>query len=318
MILPLYLTKKFIKALIICVGVSYSIFFIFSLIGNLGEKLSFKSIFFLSVLNSFQIFTYIPSHLFILSLCLFIIHLKSKNELIIIKEYIELKSLFLIIFPILALFIFIEIKKDDLSNNIEKIKLNLINSKNLGDTKIIISSEGNKKKYTIFSNYDEDSEIFNQYLNFETQNQTIYKGEISTNLHLNKSDLFSNKSIIYQNNDFRNENFTRKLFKNFTGFLSENTETIIKSKTNNFNPYYYIIQSILFYSFFYFCISMIFMSKKLVNRSLNTLKIFLLVLSIFLYYLLIPRIMLNNFQYLFHFISLIIFVLTFFKIKHYE
>ncbi len=318
MILPFYLAKKFINALIICTGVSYSIFFIFSLIGNLGEKLSFKSIFFLSVLNSFQIFTYIPSHLFILSLCLFIMHLKSKNELIIIKEYIELKSLFLIIFPILALFIFIEIKKDNFSNNIEKIKLNLINSKNLGDTKILISSEGNKKKYTIFSLYDEDNDLFNQFLYFETQNQTIYKGEISTNLYLDKNDLFSNKSTIFENNDFKNENFNRKLFENFTDYFSTKTETIIKNKINNFNPYYNIVQSILFYCFFYFCISMIFLSKKLVNRGVNTLKIFLLVLSIFLYYLLIPKIMLNNFQYIFQFISLIIFVLTFFKIKHYE
>ena len=121
MILPLYLAKKFFKAFIICGVVSYSIFFIFSLIGNLGEKFSFKSILYLSTLNSFQIFTYIPSHLFILSFCLFIIHLKSKNELIIIKEYIELKKLFLIIFPILALFIFIEIKKENFQILLKKL-----------------------------------------------------------------------------------------------------------------------------------------------------------------------------------------------------
>jgi len=111
MTLPIYLIKKFLISLIICTGVSYSFFFIFSLIGNLGEKLPFNLILYLSTLNSFQIFTYIPSHLFILSFCLFIISLKSKNELIIIKEYIELKKLFLIIFPILTLFILIEIKK---------------------------------------------------------------------------------------------------------------------------------------------------------------------------------------------------------------
>ena len=98
MILPIYLAKKFFKALVISAGASYSIFFIFSLIGNLGEKFSFNSILYLSALNSFQIFSYIPSQLFIMSLCLFIIHLKSNNELIIIKEYIELKKLFLIIF----------------------------------------------------------------------------------------------------------------------------------------------------------------------------------------------------------------------------
>ena len=57
-------------------------------------------------------FTYIPSHLFILSFCLFIINLKSNNELIIIKEYAKLETLFLIIFPILLLFIFIDFNKD--------------------------------------------------------------------------------------------------------------------------------------------------------------------------------------------------------------
>ena len=143
MILSVYLAKKFVNAFTICAGVSYSIFFIF-FNWNLGEKFSFKSIFFLSVLNAAQIFTYIPSHLFILSLCIFVLHLKSKNELIIIKEYIELRSLFLIIFPILTLFIFIEYNKNYLSNNIENIKLNLLNSKNLGDTKIKKNTEENR------------------------------------------------------------------------------------------------------------------------------------------------------------------------------
>ena len=318
MTLTIYLTKKFFKALIICVGVSYSIFFIFSLIGNLGEKFSFKSILYLSTLNSFQIFTYIPSHLFILSFCLFIIHLKSNNELIIIKEYIELKKLFLIIFPILTLFTFIEIEKETFSTNIEKIKSDLISSKNLSGTKILISSKGNKKKYTIFSGYDEDNATINQYLNFEIVNQTIYRGEISSNLKLLENKLFGNESTIYENNDFRHEKFKKKLFENFYSFWSINTGAIIKNKANDTNSNYYIIQTFLFYSLFYFCISMIFLSKKLVDRDINTIKIFLLILSIFLYYLLIPKIMLNNFQIFFQIISIIIFILTFFKIKQYE
>ena len=156
-----------------------------------------------------------PIYFIIMYIC---IHLKSKNELIIIKEYIELRSYFLI-FPILTLFIFIEYNKNYLSNNIENIKLNLLNSKNLGDTKILISSDGNKKKYTIFSSYDENKGLFKQYLNFETQNETIYKGEISTNIYFNESDLFSNYSTIFEDNHFRNINFNRKLFENFTGFF---------------------------------------------------------------------------------------------------
>ena len=317
MTLPIYLIKKFFNSLIICSGVSYSIFFIFSLIGNLGEKFSFESILYLSALNSFQIFTYIPSHLYILSFCLLIVNLNSKSELIIVKEYVKLKSLFLIIIPILTMFVFIEINKNNFSSNIERIKSNLISSENLGATKIIISSEGNKKKYTIFTGYNKDGTI-NQYLDFEIQNQTINRGEISTNLYLLDNNLFSNNSTIFENNNFRYENSKNKLFENLKSYWSENKRTIIKNKKNNLKSNYNMIQSILFYSLFYFCISMIFLSKKLVNRSINLLKIFFLVLSIFLYYLLVPKIMLNNFHHFFQIISIMIFLLTFFKIKQYE
>ena len=318
MILSLYLARKFLKAFMICAVLSYFIFFIFSLVGNLGEKLSFKSILFISSLNSFQIFTYIPSHLFILSLCLFVFNLKSKNELIIIKEYFVLKKLFLIIFPILALFIFVEFEKENISNTIEKIKSNLINSKKIGDKKIFISLHGNIKKYNIFSRYDQDNAFINQYLSFESQNQKIHRGEISTNLYLNGSDLFSNGSTVYEKNNFQFENFDKRLFENFQSFWTKNTETIIKHKMINTSSGYYIIHSIFLSVLFYFCISMIFFSKKLVDRGMNIMKMFLLVLSMFLYYLLITKIMLNNFQYLFHFISIMILVLTFFNIKKYE
>ena len=318
MTLTIYLIKKFFKAFIICGGVCYSIFFIFSLIGNLGEKFTFKSILYLSTLNSFQIFTYIPSHLFILTLCLFIFQLKSKNELIIIKEYIELKNLFLIIFPILASFTFIEIKKETFSKAIEKIKSDLISSKNLVDTKILISEEGNKKKYTIFSGYDESNATINQYLEFEVLNKSIFRGKISSNLRLLENNLFSYDSTIYESDDFRHESLKKKLFETFFSFWSVNSETIIKNKVNSIKSNYDKIQSSLFYILFYFCISMIFLSKKFVNRGINTMKIFLLILSIFLYYLLIPRVMLNNFQLFFQIISIIIFLLIFFKIKKYE
>ena len=318
MILTIYLAKKYIKSFIISAGVSYSIFFIFSLIGYLGEKFSFNSILYLSALNSLQIFSYIPSQLFILSLCLFIYYLKSKNEFIIIKEYIDLKKLFLIIFPILALFTFIEIKKGHFSKYIENIKVNLINSKNLGDTKILITSEEDKKKYTILKGYEVSKEIIIQYLSFETQNQKIIKGEITTNLNLHEDSLYGLNSTIYENNNFINEDLSKMLFENFRNFWSLNTSSIIKTKENSINSNYSVIQSIIFNSLFYLCISIIFLSKKLVDRDINTLKIFITVLSLFLYYLLIPKIMLNNFNYLFQLISITIFILIFFKIKQYE
>ena len=317
MTLPIYIIKKFLISLVICTLISYSFFFIFSLIGNLGEKLPFKSILYLSALNSFQIFTYIPSHLFILSFCLFIISLKSKNELIIIKEYIELKKLFLIIFPILTVFIFIESRKNDFSENIEIYKTNLIEPKHKDITKIFISTTENKKKFRIF-NQNDNKAIVDQYLNFEVHNNTIYRGEISTNLAISNNNLVSNESTIYENNNFRYENIKKILIKNFKVFWSENPRLIINDKANSYSSNYNIIIIIIFFSLFYICISMIFFSKKLVNRNTNMSKIILLVISIFLYFLLIPKIKLNNFEYIFQMLSIMIFVLIFFQIKQDE
>ena len=317
MTLPFYIIKKFLISLVICTVISYSFFFIFSLIGNLGEKLPFKLILYLSSLNSFQIFTYIPGHLFILSFCLFIINLKSKNELIIIKEYIELKSLFLIIFPILTVFIFIEIKKNDFSKNIEILKSNLIEDKKKDITKIFISTSENKKKFIIYSQYDNE-DIVDQYLNVEIQNNTIYRGEMSANLNLSNNNLISNESTIYENNDFRYENIKKKLIRNFKDYWSKNPGSIIKDKANGFNSNYNIVKQITFFSLFYICISMFFFSKKLVNRNINLSKIILVVISIFLYFLLIPKINLNNFGYIFQMITIIIFILFFFQIKQDE
>ena len=317
MIFSIYLIKKFFNALLVSGGISYAIFFIFSLIGNLGEKFSFVSILYISALNSFQIFTFIPSQLYILSFCLIIMNLKSKNELIIIKEYIELKKLFLIIFPILILFVFVEIKKESFSTHIEKMKTDLLDSKNFEGAKIFILTDGNKSQYSIISEFNPKKETINQYLEFNVENQKIIRGEISKSLNVQNNNLYSNESIIYENNDFRYEYLNKKLFDNFINTWTKNTETIIKYD-NKINSNYENIQSILFHCFFYLCISMIFLSKKLVKRNINIMKIFLSILLIFLYHLLIPKIMLNNSYYFFQAISLLVFILIFFKTKHYE
>jgi hypothetical protein len=318
MILSIYLIKKFFKTLLVCSGISFAIFFIFSLIGNLGEKFSFNSIIYLSALNSFQIFTFIPSHLYILSFCLIIMHLKSKNELIIIKEYIELKKLLLIIFPILILFVFVEIKKDFFSAHIEKLKINLTNSNEIENTKIFISIDGKKSKYSIFSEVNDKNKTINQYLEFDVENQKIKRGEISNRLNIQNNNLYSNETVVYENNNFRYDFLNKKLFDNLTSIWDTNAETIIKNNVNNKNSNYKIFQSIFFHAFFYFCISILFLSKKLVKRNINIIKIFLLILIIFLYHLLIPKIMINNFDFFFQSLSLMVFILIFLKTKKYE
>ncbi len=315
MTLPFYLFKKFLNALVICGSLSYSIFFIFSLIGNLGEKFSFQSILYLSALNSFQIFTYIPSHLFIISFCLFIINLKSRNELKIIKIYLNLTKLILIIFPITLLFLFIELNKDMASSNIEEIKSNLIHTQDLKENKILIERDENKKTYKIFIKSAQNSFIINQFLGYEVLGNNILRGELSSNLKLNEKNLYSYSSTIYENNEFYFEKSEKKLFENFMYFWSKNPDTIIKRNLNILDTKYTLFYAILFSILFYLCIAMIFLSKELLNRSFNILKVFFLVISIFLYHLMIPKIIINNYQYHFQILSLIILLMFFLKIK---
>ena len=156
----------------------------------------------------------------------------------------------------------------------------------------------------------EESVFPEQFLSYQINNHIIEKGELSNNLDFYETDLFSNESTVYENNDFKYEYSKKKVFINFTSFWSEDSKIVSRNKTNNLKSNFNIIQSILFYSLFYLCISMIFFSKTLVNRGVNILNIFLFLILIFLYYLL-PKIMLNNFYYYFQTISLIIFLLIF-------
>ena len=190
MTITVYLFRYFLKVLLICSITSYSIFYIFSLIGNLGEKLSFETILLISGLNALQILTYIPSHLFILSIYLFTLNLNSRNELLIIKEYLELKNILLIMLPILTIFIIIENNKDSFSDYIEKSRTNLITLNNLEDTKIYISNEGKKKSYTVVKQNDENSRIFNQLIKYTVENQSILEGIYSNDLILVDNDFF--------------------------------------------------------------------------------------------------------------------------------
>ncbi len=318
MTLTIYLFKKFLLAITICFGVSFTIFFIFSLIGNLGEKFIFLNILYLSALSALQIFTYIPSQLFILSFCLFMINLKSNNELIIIKEYARLEFLFLIFFPILLLFIFIDYNKDYASSHIENIKSNIINSINFSDTKILIGYDENKKTYTIFRKNFENNDIKDQYLKYHVNNQKIESGEFSNNLILKEGNLFSHKSTIYKNNNFQNNNAHKKLFDNFSSLWSEDVGIIIKEKSVNLKTNFNIVQTIFFSALFYLCVLMFFLSKLLIQKQISFLRMFLLMLFIFLYYLLLPQIMLNNFNYFFQMISIIVFIMIFLNIKKYE
>ena len=112
---------------------------IFSLIGNLNEEYLFSIILKLSALNSVQILSYVPAFICLISLILFSIFLRSKNEIIIIKSYLSVSNFTIFFLPIVLIFGIFETKKNDVSIYIEDKKLNLIKTDYVAKPKILIN-----------------------------------------------------------------------------------------------------------------------------------------------------------------------------------
>jgi len=318
MILTVYLVKKFLKFLIISIVLSYSIFFIFSLLGSLGENLNFTVILHLSALNSLSIYSFIPSQLFILAICLFIINLKSKNELVIIKEYLHIYRLFFMILPILIIFIYVELNKEIFSGNINKIKSDIFKLNANVNSKIFVNNINDNKTYSIFKSSNQKSNKVDQFLSYEIQNKKIKDAVFSDNLYMNNSDLLTNGFMFYNKNEFEYKKSNTKLFKNFESFWNDNSKVVYQSKLNNIKSKYNYIFSIFFNILFYFCISMTLFSKNIVNKNLNLQKIFIIILFLFLYHSILPKITLGYFHYYFQIISLIVLIFSFFQLKKHE
>ena len=145
---------KYIASLLICLSSSFIVFFIFSLISNLSEDYLFRIILILSGLNSLQILTYVPAFIFLISLILISVFLRSKNEVIIIKSYLGIHKLMVFVLPIVLLFSVFESNKKRISIYLDDSKSNLIESKESTKTKILIKETNNKKTITIIENLD--------------------------------------------------------------------------------------------------------------------------------------------------------------------
>ena len=98
------LYRKFFLSLSISFISSFVIFFIFSLIGSLDEDYLFSTILNISLINSLEILAYVPSFIFLISIILLVIFLKSKNEIIIIKSYMKKERLFIFLLTIVIFF----------------------------------------------------------------------------------------------------------------------------------------------------------------------------------------------------------------------
>ena len=257
------LYTKYFLSFSVCLISSFVIFFIFSLISNLNEDYLFNTILSISILNSLQILLYVPIFIFLLSVILLLVFLRSKNEIVIIKSYINLNKLLIFFLPIILIFTILETNKKDLSVFLDEFKNNLINKNDTPLTKIIINNKYNSKNFIVLNDIDFNNLEKTEYRYYRILNQNIDRAEFSNDLIISKDGLFANSYTTYEDDIIKNI-INKKLINIDLFNITNNTLVQNISKKNNVfkteSVYLFIFSILLLFYLF-----LIFFDKKYVN-----------------------------------------------------
>ena len=314
-----YFYKKFIQSFLLCLVSITLIFYIFSLIGNLSEKLSFQSILYLSFLNSLQIISYVPSFIILLSIILVVIFLRSKNELMIIKEYISVNKLVIIFLPIVFCSTLIEINKNELSKDIENTKLNFLKSDRNLSSKVIIYKNNNYKSYIILNDIDVlSSKYVGEYQKYEIENDKIIRGEYSNQINLKNNSLITNNITKFEDNKIKKIDAEKIILPNVNTIM--NNDFILKNEFKSSIYKVKIDQAIKFIYFiiFYECLFLILINKKIIDRKQNLFFPFLMSTLLIIYSIIIYNVNLKIYYLEQQFLAFILILFIFYKFYRYE
>ena len=256
---------KYCLSLSICLISSCIIFFIFSLLGNLNENYFFKTIINLSLLNSFQILMYLPCFIFLISIILLTIFLRSKNEMIIIKSYINIKMLMLFFLPLAFFFTILELKKNDFVTFFENSKNNLIKQKDRNIPRIIINEENDYKDLIVLNNLDQENVKDAEFRYYKIYDQKIKLAQFSNNLKILNNNLIANNYSQYKENIIE-EYYNQKIINiDLQNLFKQNSIVQNLSYKNNYEIDIKFINKFIFFILFLSYIFLIFSNKKYVN-----------------------------------------------------
>ena len=304
---------KYTLSLLICLFSSFVVFFIFSLISNLNEDYSFNIILVLSTLNSLQILTYVSAFIFLISLILFSIFLRSRNEIIIIKSYLRINKYIMFFLPIVLLFSIFEINKKDIVTFLEDNKTNLVQVGDKLKSKILINEFDNRKNITILKNVDLNNFEEAEYRSYNILNKKIKMAEFSDELILSNGKLILKNYTQYKNNVIKNINENKIINLDLIGLISRGSlvrDTSIKNKSIiDFK----LINLIIFFIFLLSYIFLNFFNTKYVGSKQSIRDPILMSLSTLIYSFLIFNNSLTSYRQEFELIASMIVLMLFFK-----
>lgn len=309
---------KFILSFSICITASFVIFFIFSLLGNLNEGYLFNIILNLSLLNSLQILTYVPAFIFLNSVILLSIFLRSKNEIIIIKSYLSIKKMMIFFLPIVFLFTLFELNKSELAKLIENNKSYLMKNNDKTTAKIIIDENNKTRIITFLKNIDLNDLNEAEYRLFNVSNDKIEIAEYSNSLILSNNNLIAENYTVYKNNIIKNFNEKKLISLDISSLILDSSIVKNFSKKYKINFNIQLINLLIFYILFLNFIFLSFFNKKFVNNKLSLIFPIFSSLAVLIYYFIIFNNSLNFYRQEFEIIASLVIGTLFLKAYKYE
>ena len=313
-----YLYVKYLFSFFMSISTLFFLFYIFSLIGNLGEKMNFGPILYLSYLNSLQILTYIPSLVILISIILFIILLRTKNEILIIKEYLSDIKLIFILFPIILIFAIFEINKDIPSDYIDNLKSNFLKSEKIHNSLIIIDNDENQKIFTVIKGLKIGKSFIDEINTYHILNDQIIYAEHSNDAEIINNNVVVKRATQFKENKIIKSNKMNTLIKDLDKYLSSQqvyylNDHKMKLEINNLLLLKLLSLILLFYSLF-----LMLLNRKVIDKKNNfmgqTLVCFLLVL----YFMVIDSIVLSTLNNELSILSFLLISLIFTKYLKYD
>lgn len=313
-----YLYIKYLFSFFVSVLTLFFLFYIFSLIGNLGEKMNFGPILYLSYLNSLQILTYIPSLVILISIVLFIILLRTKNEILIIKEYFSDIRLILIFFPIILIYAFFEINKDLASIYIDNLKSDFLKSERTHNSKIIIYNSGNKKIFTVIKGLNIKKSSIDEINTYHILKDQIVHAEYSNNVDIIDNNILVKSSTLFKENKAIKSNKISTLVKGLDKYLTNQqvyyfNDDKVKLEINTHFLIRLLSLIILFYSLF-----LIMLNRRVIDKKYNIMGPILVCLLLVIYFLVVSSTVLHTLNNEFFILSFLLISLIFTKYFKYE
>ena len=313
-----YLYIKYLFSFFVSVLTLFFLFYIFSLIGNLGEKMNFGPILYLSYLNSLQILTYIPSLVILISIVLFIILLRTNNEILIIKEYFSDIRLILIFFPIILIFAFFEINKDVTSIYIDKLKSDFLKSERTHNSKIIIYNSGSKKIFTIMKGLNIEKSLIDEINTYHISKDQIVYAEYSNNVDIIDNNVLVKSATQFKENKAIKSNKMSTLVKGLDKYLTNQhvyyfNDHKVKLEINTHFLLKLLSLIILFYSLF-----LIMLNRRVIDKKYNIMSPILVCLLLVIYFVLVSSTVLHTLNNEFFILSFLLISLIFTKYFKYE